>query len=146
MADSGCALHRRALLQSRQGAIPGLRAVLGIRLRTIARRNFWAERTRQYLWARGEVHQGAGPRQAEPAAIGRDAVLRSRQDRGCNRTDDGDVAGSRRRGAVVDHARSQSRVARRALISLARASNIAGQPFAAPLDRPYSNAFSSSVE
>src|SRR6266851_3034112 len=119
MADSGCALHRRALLQSRQGAISGLRAVLGIRLRAIACRNFWAERTRQHLRARGEVHQGAGPRQTEPAAIGRHAVLRSRQDRGCNRADDGDLAGSRRCGAVVDNARSQTRVAKRPLISLA---------------------------
>ena len=54
-----------------QGAVPGLRAVLGIRLRPAARRHFRAERTRQHLRSRGEVHQGAGARQAEPAAHGR---------------------------------------------------------------------------
>src|SRR6266478_1153727 len=32
VADGGCALRRRALLQSRQGAISGFRTVLGIRL------------------------------------------------------------------------------------------------------------------
>src|SRR6266576_2471598 len=110
MADGGRALCRRALLQPRQGAIPGFRPVLGVRLRTAARGNVWAQRTRQHLRTRSEVHQGAGPGQAEPAAIRRHAVLRSRQDRRRNRTDDGDLAGSRRRGAVVDHARSQTRL------------------------------------
>jgi phosphodiesterase/alkaline phosphatase D-like protein len=43
----------------------------------------------------------------------RHAVLRSRQDRGCHRTDDGDLARSRRRGAVVDDARSQTGLALR---------------------------------
>ena len=52
---------------------------------------------------------GAG--QAEPAAVGRHAVLRSCQDRGRDRPDDGDVARPRRRGAVVDDARSEAGVA-----------------------------------
>ncbi len=46
--------------------------------------------------------------QAEPAAIGGHAVLRSRQDRRRKRPDDGDAARSRRRGAVVDDARSET--------------------------------------
>ena len=49
---------------------------------------------------------GAG--QAEPAAIGRHAVLRPCQDRRRDRTDDGDPARPRRRGAVVDHAGSEA--------------------------------------
>ena len=51
-----------------------------------------------------------GPRQAEPAAVGRHAVLRSRQDRRRHRTDDGDLARSRRRRAVVDDARPEAGV------------------------------------
>jgi alkaline phosphatase D len=104
VADRGCALCRCALLQPRQGAISGFRTVLGIRLRSAACRHLRAERTRQYFWARIEVHQGAGARQAKPAAIRRDAILRSRQDRRRIRTDDGDLARSRRRRAVVDDA------------------------------------------
>jgi phosphodiesterase/alkaline phosphatase D-like protein len=46
---------------------------------------------------------------AEPAAIRRHAVLRPRQDRRRHRTDDRDLARSRR-GAVVDDARSQDGV------------------------------------
>ena len=59
VADRRRALHRRALLQSRQGAIPGFRAVLGIRLRPAACRHVRTERTRQHLRPRSEVHQGA---------------------------------------------------------------------------------------
>ena len=61
VADGGRALRRRALLQSRQGAISGFRAVLGVRRRPAACRHFRAERTRQHLRARSEIHQGAGP-------------------------------------------------------------------------------------
>ena len=104
VADRRRALHRRALLQSRQGAIPGVRSVLGIRLRPAACRHLWPERTRQHLWPRGEIHQGAGARQAEPAAVGRHAVLRPRQDRRQERPDDRDPARPRRRRAVVDDA------------------------------------------
>jgi PhoD-like phosphatase len=112
VADRGCALHRRALLQPRQGAIWGFRAILGIRLRSPACRNLWAERTRQYLRSRGEILQGARSRPAESAAIGGHAVLRSRQDRRQVRSDDCDVAGSSRYGAVVDDARSQAGIVR----------------------------------
>ena len=90
------------------------RAVLGIRLRSPACRNLRAERTRQQLRPRGEILQGAGSGPAEPAAIGRDAVLRSRQDRRQVRADDCDLAGSRRYGAVVDDARSQAGIAKSA--------------------------------
>ena len=106
------ALHRRALLQSRQGAVWGFRSVLGIRLRAPACRHVRAERTRQHLWARSEIHQGAGTGQAEPAAVGRHAVLRSCQDRWRDRPDDGDAARPRRHRAVVDHARSEAGVIR----------------------------------
>ena len=107
VADRGCALRCRALLQSRQGAVPGFRAVLGIRLRAIACRNVRAERTRQHVRAGSEIHQGPGSGQAEPAAVSGNAVLRSRQDRWRVRTDDSDLARSGRRGAVVDDARSE---------------------------------------
>ena len=60
VADGGRALRRRALLQSRQGAVPGFRPVLGVRLRPAACRHVRPERTRQHLRPRGEVHQGAG--------------------------------------------------------------------------------------
>ena len=111
VADGGCALCGRALLQSRQGAVSGVRPVLGVRRRAAARRHVRSERTRQHLRTRTEVHQGAGTRQPEPAAIGRHAVLRPRQDRRRQRADDGDLARPRRRGAVVDNARPQARVA-----------------------------------
>ena len=110
VADGGCALRGRALLQSRQGAVSGIRPVLGVRLRAAARRHVRPERTRQHLRPRSEVHQGAGARQSKPAAIGRHAVLRPRQDRRRQRADDGDLARPRRRGAVVDNARSQAGV------------------------------------
>ena len=81
VADRRRALRRRALLQSQQGAISGFRAVLGIRRRAASRRHVRAERTRQHVRARREIHQGAWSGQAEPAAIRRHAILRSRQDR-----------------------------------------------------------------
>ena len=74
------------------------------------RRHLRAERTRQHVWAGGEIHQGARPGQAEPAAVGRDAVLRSRQNRRRNRADDRDLARSGRCGAVVDHFGPENRL------------------------------------
>ena len=104
VADGRRALRRRALLQSRQGAIPGFRSVLGIRLGPAACRHVRTERPRQYLRSRGEIHQGARRRQAEPAADGRHAVLRPCQDRWRERPDDRDPARPRRCRAVVDNA------------------------------------------
>ena len=52
-----------------------------------------------------------GPGQAEPAAVGRHAVLRPRQDRRRQRPDDRDIARPRRRRAVVDDAGSEAYVA-----------------------------------
>ena len=69
---------------------------------------------------------GAG--QAEPAAVGRHAVLRSRQDRRRDRPDDGDVARSRRRRAVVDHARSEAGIARRDRRALTRSDQLRPAP------------------
>src|SRR5258705_13234446 len=90
------------------------RPVLGVRLRSVARRHVRPERTRQYVWTRSEVHQGAGARQAEPAAVRRHAVLRPRQDRRRQRTDDGHDAGPRRCRAVVDDAGSEAAIIRAA--------------------------------
>ncbi|MET3304069.1 alkaline phosphatase D [Bradyrhizobium diazoefficiens] len=112
VADRGRALRRRALLRPEQGAIPGFRAVLGIRLRPAARRHLRSERARQHVWAGGALRQGAGQGQPEPAAVGRHAVLRSRQDRRRLRPDDGDPARPRRRRAVVDDAGSEARLSR----------------------------------
>jgi hypothetical protein len=66
---------------------------------------------RPNLWiAEDFASVNSRPRQAEPAAIGRHAVLRPRQDRWRHRTNDGDAGRPRRRSAVVDHARSEARV------------------------------------
>ena len=61
VADGRRALRGGALLQSQQGAISGFRAVLGIRRRPASCRHIRAQRTRQHVRARGEVHQGARP-------------------------------------------------------------------------------------
>ena len=82
--------------------------VLGIRLRTVACRHVWSRRTRQHLRTGSEVLQGAGSGPAEPASIRRHAVLRSRQDPWRDRANDGDAARPRRRGAMVDDARSET--------------------------------------
>lgn len=108
MADGRRALRGRELLQPGQGTIPGIRSVLGIRLGPPARRDVRAWRDGQHLWTRGALRQSARPRQAEPAALGRHAVLWSRQDRRRIRPDDGDLARPCRRRAVVDHTRSEA--------------------------------------
>lgn len=108
VAHGGRALRGRALLRSEQGAIPGFRAVLGVRVGPASRGHIRSERARQYVWAGGAFRQGARERQPEPAAIRRHAVLRSRQDRRRFRPDDGDLARPRRRRAVVNHARSEA--------------------------------------
>ncbi len=51
-----------------------------------------------------------GPGKQNLPPIGRHAVLRPRQDRRRQRADDGNLARPRRRGAVVDDARSQTRI------------------------------------
>ena len=61
-----------------------------------------------------QVHQGAGARQAKPAAVRRHAVLRPRQDRRRQRADDGDPARPRRRRTVVDDAGSEGDLEARA--------------------------------
>ena len=80
VADGGRALCRRALLQPGQGPVPGIRPVLGIRLRPVARRHLRPERTRQYVRPRSALRQSGGSRPSELAAVGRHAVLRPRQD------------------------------------------------------------------
>ena len=107
----------------------------------VACRNVRAERTRQYLRSRGEIRQGARPGQAEPAAVGRHAVLRSRQDRRRDRPDDRDLARSRRCGAVVDDARSEAGIAKCACKAATPSALRCRLPA-----RPLSTASSASVE
>ena len=105
MAHGRRALHRRPLLRSQQGGVPGLRAVLGIRLRPDPRRHLRAQYSRQHVWSAAALHQGAeqgaGP---EFAAERRHAVLRPCRDRRRLRGDDRDPQGCRRSGVVVDQA------------------------------------------
>ena len=59
--------------------VPGLRPLLGIRLRPAPRRNLRPERARCDLRPRGPLREGAAGRPVQPAALGRAAVLRPRR-------------------------------------------------------------------
>ena len=106
VADRRRALRRGALLQSGQGAVPGFRAVLGIRLRAAACRHFGPNELDNTFGPEVRFVKAPGEGQTEPAAVGRHAVLRSCRGRGRDRPHDGNAARPRRRRAVVDHSRS----------------------------------------
>ena len=91
------ALHRRALLRSEQGGVPGLRAVLGIRVGPDPRRHVRAERSSTTRSGRSCVYVKAPTQEqgAESAAERRPAVLRPRRDRRRHRGDDRDAEGRR---------------------------------------------------
>ena len=75
------ALHGGALLRPEQGRLWGFRSVLGVRLGPDPRRHLRPERSRHDLRPRGQVRQSAARRPVQPAAVGRDAVLRPCEDR-----------------------------------------------------------------
>jgi hypothetical protein len=110
VADGRRALHRRAPLPPEPRAVPGLRAVLGIRQRPAQRRHLRPESAGQHLRPRDQVHEGTGQWPGQPAAHGRPAVLRRGADRCQDGTDDGAAARPDRRLAVGDDAGAAARV------------------------------------
>ena len=74
------ALHRRALLRSEPRGVPGLRAVLGVRLRAAARRHLAAPSRSTTRSARARSFRRAARRSGgQPGAVLRPAVLRPRR-------------------------------------------------------------------
>jgi alkaline phosphatase D len=102
------ALHRRALLRSQQGGVPGLRAVLGIRVGPDPRRKLPAKPNGQHVRTAARLREGA--ERTEPAAQRRLAIFRSRRDRRDDASHDRDAQGLGRSRAVVDHARAEAGV------------------------------------
>ena len=64
------ALHGGALLRSQQGGVPGLRAVLGIRIRPAARRDLPAKRPRQYLRTAARLRERSRAQPNRPPSEG----------------------------------------------------------------------------
>ena len=113
LADGRRALHGGAPLRPEQGAVPGVHAVLGVRLGAAQRRQLRPERPRRHLRPAGRVREGARGRAGEPAAFGRAAVLRSGRHRRDDGRDDRAAEGPRRCHAVhpgADAARPEPRL------------------------------------
>ena len=101
------ALHRRALLRPERGGVPGLRAVLGVHLRSDPRRHLASATARQHVRPTSRFPEGMRQRPARrPGALLRAAILRSRGDRWRHRGHDRHAQGRRRPHAMVDQDRA----------------------------------------
>jgi hypothetical protein len=119
-----CALLRAALLRSQSRAVPGLRAVLGIRRGAAARRQLRTEPARQHLWATGRVPEGAASR--EHAAERRLSVLRADRHRPAQQASHCLAEGHRRHDGVHEAARCDT-IARRKMGFASPTCNSCGQ-------------------